>query len=334
MAAFMMVQNEGERLRKERTFRERSTALDILTDRELIERYRFPRQGILSLTDLVTQDIQRPTARCHAIPPFLQVMVTLRFLAKGDFLSETADIHGISKASASRCVEEVTSSICKRLQNIKLPRGNAEIDAVKEGFYKIARFPNVVGAVDGTLIPIQRPHEDEPAYICRKGFPAINVQAIANSDLRFSNIVVRWPGSTHDSFMLTNSSVPGYMDQIPNSWLLGDSGYPLKKWLITPLLHTPNDQETRNVIERSFGVLKSRFRCLHKTGGHLPYKPPKSVKIISSCFKLHNKCIDDGVPLLNIEDGGNEVEIENHIDMPANHNRDAQTIRQRLVNRF
>lgn len=75
-------------------------------------------------------------------------------------------------------------------------------------------------------------------------------------------------------------------------------------------------------------------RCLHKTGGHLPYKPSISVKIISSCFKLHNKCIDDGVPLLNIEDGGNEVEIEHHIDMPANHNHDAQTFRQRLVNRF
>lgn len=72
----------------------------------------------------------------------------------------------MSKASASRCVKEVTSSICKRLQNIKFPRGNAGIDAVKEGFYKIEGFPNVVGAVDGTFIPIQSPHEDEPAYFC------------------------------------------------------------------------------------------------------------------------------------------------------------------------
>ncbi|CAC5426493.1 unnamed protein product [Mytilus coruscus] len=115
-----------------------------------------------------------------------QVMVTLRFLANGDFLSKTADIHGISKASASRCIEEVTSSICKRLNNIKLPKGNAEIDAIKEGFYTIHAigFPNVYGAVDGTLIPLQRPHEDEHAYVCRKGFSAINVQAIANSNLR------------------------------------------------------------------------------------------------------------------------------------------------------
>ncbi|VDI22318.1 Hypothetical predicted protein, partial [Mytilus galloprovincialis] len=96
-----MVQNEGERLRKERTFRERSTALDILTDRELIERYRFPRQGILSLTDLVTQDIQRSTARYHAIPPFLQGYVLY-------YLSIT--ILGLSHLSSSRSLINVGTS--------------------------------------------------------------------------------------------------------------------------------------------------------------------------------------------------------------------------------
>ncbi|VDI69675.1 Hypothetical predicted protein [Mytilus galloprovincialis] len=104
-------------------------------------------------------------------------MVTLRFLAKGDFLSETAIIHTISKASTSRCVEEVTSSICKRLQNIKLPKGNAEIGAMKDGFYKIGGFPNVVEAVDDTLIHLQRPHDAEHAYVCS-----------INSDLRAGSL--------------------------------------------------------------------------------------------------------------------------------------------------
>ena len=88
------------------------------------------------------------------------------------------------------------------------------------------------------------------------------------SSSRFTNIVVKWPGSTHDSFILNNSGIPDAMTGI-NGWLLGDSGYPLKKWLMTPLINPANLQEqryhnshcqTRNAVERSFGVLKSRFR--------------------------------------------------------------------------
>ena len=69
----MVVRDEGERLRRERTFREQSTALNELNDRELIERYRFPRHGILQITALVKEDVERPTARSHAIPAFIQV---------------------------------------------------------------------------------------------------------------------------------------------------------------------------------------------------------------------------------------------------------------------
>jgi hypothetical protein len=55
-----------------------------------------------------------------------------------------------------------------------------ELRKVKDGFHGITNFPNVVGAIVGTLIPIQgMAGEDEPSFICRKGFHAINVQAVA-----------------------------------------------------------------------------------------------------------------------------------------------------------
>ncbi|XP_060603019.1 putative nuclease HARBI1 [Ruditapes philippinarum] len=113
------------------------------------------------------------------------------------------------------------------------------------------------------------PGAEEPIFVCRKGYHAINVQAVCDANMRYINAVIRWPGSTHDAFILANSTLPGIFESTNNGWLLGDSGYPLKKWLITPLLNVNTEQErrfneahmaTRCVIERSFALLKARFR--------------------------------------------------------------------------
>ena len=50
---------------------------------------------------------------------------------------------------------------------------------------KVADFPNVVGAIDGTLIPILgMSNDDEHVFVSRKGFHAINMQEIVMADLK------------------------------------------------------------------------------------------------------------------------------------------------------
>ena len=39
------------------------------------------------------------------------------------------------------------------------------------------------------------------------------------------------------------------------------------------------------------------FRCLHITGGSLPFRPKKCVQIIESCCRLHNLAIRQRIPL-------------------------------------
>lgn len=88
---------------------------------------------------------------------------------------------------------------------------------------------------------------------------------------------------------------------------LGDSGYPLEPWLMTPVTgHALTAAEanynraharTRNAIERLFGVLKSRFRCLDKSGGTLLYTAKKVCKIVVACAVLHNISRLRGIPV-------------------------------------
>lgn len=89
-------------------------------------------------------------------------------------------------------------------------------------------------------------------------------------------------------------------------YFVGDSGYPLEPWLMTPVegaaegtresRYNKKHTSARNCIERLNGVLKSRFRCLlrHRT---LNYKPVKCGHIINSCAVLHNMALEYNVAL-------------------------------------
>lgn len=67
---------------------------------------------------------------------------------------------------------------------IRMLEGAAEIREVKTGFHNIRGFPNVLGRVDGTHIPIQLPGD-----YGGKGFFSINVQVICDHILKIRDIV-------------------------------------------------------------------------------------------------------------------------------------------------
>ena len=68
------------------------------------------------------------------------------------------DFNGVHKSTASRIILRVSQVIASLApEYIKLPQGENEIVACKAEFYRIAKFPRVVGAVDGTHIRLQSP---------------------------------------------------------------------------------------------------------------------------------------------------------------------------------
>ncbi|KAM7306513.1 hypothetical protein ISCGN_010216 [Ixodes scapularis] len=80
-----------------------------------------------------------------------------------------------------------------------------ERDDVERGFQRLGRIPGVIGCVDGTMIAIVGPSQNDPtvtkaAYWCRKQYYALNVMVVCDADCRVMSIDPRYPGSVHDSF--------------------------------------------------------------------------------------------------------------------------------------
>ena len=49
--------------------------------------------------------------------------------------------------------------------------------------------------------------ENAMAFVNRKQFYSIKVPAVCDSDAFITNIVARWPGTTHDSRIFENSNI-------------------------------------------------------------------------------------------------------------------------------
>lgn len=133
----------------------------------------------------------------------------------------------------------------------------------------------------------------------RKSFFSLNVQTVSGYDLRILDVVAKYPGSTHDSFIFGNSYLRDRFEcgEFQDFILLGDSGYPLKQYLMTPLrnpqtrgekLYNESHIKTRNTVERQYGVLKRRFPCLSLG---MRVKTKTQASIIVACSVLHNFCI-------------------------------------------
>ena len=106
------------RRRRERRFRIGTQCeIDDFTDEELRVCYRFRRESILFITNLVAGDISRNTRWNHALTPLQQVLIALRFYASGSFLQVIGDTFGVDKSTVSRVITNVSRALI-----VKQPR--------------------------------------------------------------------------------------------------------------------------------------------------------------------------------------------------------------------
>ncbi|XP_026738240.1 putative nuclease HARBI1 [Trichoplusia ni] len=320
-----------------RIYKQRIDYFSVLDNQEFQLRFRLDKPAVEQLLSEIYPNLRVKGRRNHGIPPIHQLLLTLRFYALGTMLLSVADFIGVSKTSACRIVFDVSCAIARLYNTYIRMLPNTEQD-----FYNISRFPRVLGALDGTHIRIQSPcSQIGEEFRNRKGYFSINVQAVCDANLLFMNVVARWPGSAHDATIFNNSELRAQCESglFGNKWLLGDSAYPLKSYLLTPLLNPQTQSQqlyneahirTRNCIERCFGVWKRRFPIVALT---MRLSLSRANAVIIATAVLHNIC-----RLRSLSDIPPEVEILD-ADVPSpsyneSSNQTGTTERDNLITQY
>ncbi|XP_050704623.1 putative nuclease HARBI1 isoform X1 [Eriocheir sinensis] len=292
--------------RRTRKFKTRRDPLEIYSEEEFLQRYRLSKQATVDLLSKIQHLLPKSASkRGLAIPPHLQLLVTLRYYVTGSLQLDMGDCCDMSQPSVSTCVKTVTSAICQlAVDYIKFPSPAEEQDAMQQ-FAQISVMPGVIGCVGGIHIPIISPGgQDAELYRCREGFFSLNVMGVCNSSMLFTNLVVNWPGSVHDAHIFSESALCAALERGQyRGYLLGDSEYPCKNYLLTPIQvpktvkeehYNESHIKTRNLIEKTFGIWKKRFGLLST-----PMRTALSTskKIVTACAILHNIAILNKLPI-------------------------------------
>ncbi|CAB5377136.1 unnamed protein product [Rhizophagus irregularis] len=212
-----------------------------------------------------------------------KVGASLWFLATGECFRSIGNRFGMGESTFSYALRDFINVIVTKFlaEKIVFPNTESEINEITNGFKGTGRIPNVIGAIDGSHIPIKAPHLFPIDYFNRKGFYSIVLQAVVDHKKSFLDICVGWPGSTHDSRILVNSNLYNKFNNLVttfnNKYILGDGGYLNLSWLIVPYkdigrgliqkqtYFNCKHSQTRIKVEQAFGLLKGRLRLLAET---------------------------------------------------------------------
>jgi hypothetical protein len=179
-------------------------------------------------------------------------------------------------------------------------------------------FEDCIGAIDGTLIYASVKNEDrdrdgeDGAFRCRKGFLAQNVLGCVDFDMNFRLVYGGWEGTAHDATVFNSARERGLFFSPAGKYWLADAGYSKSDGygglLLAPYIRTryhlaewrkgnqrPQNKEElfnlrhaklRNVVERVYGVFKSRFQIFRAARDGFSLRT--QTKMIYALSAVHN----------------------------------------------
>lgn len=302
---------------------------EVLSDEEFRICFRMNRREFKNLVDLVrvhlTRDDKMSSLRNGVIEPEVRVAIVVRIMSGASSLDLVLIWH-VARSTIFQIFHDTSSILVENLTFDGFPSSPSECERLANGFSVSRAVINplygCVGCLDGIAIRIRKPRKQDclnPAhYYHRKGFYAIPVQAICDSNYRFLFFSAKCAGPTHDSVAFSVSSYDNLLrngELPPNYWIAADDAYVCNENIISPfssseaIAGSHHDafnfylSSHRMHIEQSFGILMSRWGILWKP---LQFKLSENIRSVQLAMLLHNFCIENNddsvIDLVNEEE--------------------------------
>lgn len=251
----------------------------------------------------------------------IKVAVSIRLLAGGSYL-DLVPLFGISSghlyAIFSQFLDWIKGMLSFPLPKLLNDKRWSVLEVLAEDYSQKTDgvFYGPFGSLDGLAVRIKCPSlkiaNDPGNYYCRKGFYAVNVQAICDRRKRFLWMSPSNKGSSHDSAAFSDSKIFDQLKQASNElyerglFIAGDSAYSLSPVLVVPYEKEELKRDINGMkdsfnfhlsscrihIECAFGELVMRWGILWRT---LQFDLRKCCRIINACALLQNYIIENRV---------------------------------------
>ena len=212
---------------------------------------------IQHLRPALCNPVQRKTVHWRAtIEDDVRLGLTLRILAGAEIL-DVCTVFKIGNSTAYAILHDTVDVMNKILRFPKLPRSEDELQKISRAFRtsrsQSGPLDGCVGALDGICMKLKKPRNDNipDSFYCRKGYYAIPVQAMCDSNYIFRYASGVCGGATHDALA---NAVSGFMEEVEDGLLgvffgvAGDESYPVSEHIIVPypVSTLTNDEDNFN----------------------------------------------------------------------------------------
>lgn len=153
---------------------------------DFFESFKMKKQTFQYICDLLT-DVLRPKPNPRiprkSIEVEEQVAICIFYLGSCAELRVVGEIFGYAKSTVWKCVRKVCQAIVDILLPIWIKMPNEDECEKMQSLFQIRTgLPQIIGAIDGSHIPITPPKVGNSDFINRKGWPSINLQALVDHD--------------------------------------------------------------------------------------------------------------------------------------------------------